>query len=108
MDGHVHVHARGVFWVGHDAVGDDIRVAVAVLVVFLDDGSLVFLVLLGDEFLGTEEVDDVVVVGLLHRLVDLSVREGLVAGDIDLAYFGLHFLIDDDSHLDVSRVILVG
>ena len=75
------------------------------LVVLLDDRLFVLLILLANEFLGSEEVDDIVIVGLLHRLVDLTMGEVLVSGDIDLADLGLDFLIHADEDLDVARMI---
>ena len=75
------------------------------LVVLLDDRLFVLLILLANEFLGSEEVDDIVIVGLLHRLVDLAMGEVLVSGDIDLADLGLDFLIHADEDLDVARMI---
>ena len=67
----------------------------------------VFLKLGGDELLRTEQVDDVVVVRLFHRLVDLRVAECLVAGDVDLADLRLGFLIDIHEHLHVTLAVRI-
>ena len=107
VDGHVHVYARGVFGVRNYRVRHDVCVTVTYLVVFLDDRFLILLELLGDEFLGAEEIGDVVVVGLLHRTVDFQVRERLVAGDIDFADLGFLFLIDVYHHLDIAGMVFV-
>ena len=76
-------------------------------VVFLDDSDFVFLVFLSDKFLCAEEVDDVVVVGFFHRLVDLSVGECFVAGEVYFTHFGLGFLVDSQQHFDIARMVLV-
>ena len=107
-DGHIHIHARRVFGIRYHAVRYNIRIAETVLVVFLDHRQLVFLIFGGDEFLGAEEVDDIVIVRFLHCLVDLPVRERLVTGDVYLTHFGLHFLIHPHEHLHVARVIRIG
>ena len=73
-DRHVHIHARRVFGVRNNAVRYDIRIAVTVLVVFLDDRLFVLLVFLDHELLRAEQVDDIIVVRFLHRLVDLAMR----------------------------------
>ncbi len=107
IDSEIDVHAGGVFGRADYAVGDDLRIAVADFVVLVDDQLLVVLKLLRDEFLGAEEVDDVVVVGLLHGVVDLVVSERLVARDVDVSDLGFRLFIHVDSHFDVARVVFV-
>ena len=74
-------------------------------VVLLDNRLFVLLVLLANEFLGSKEVDDIVIVGLLHRLVDLAMGEVLVTGDIDLSDLGFGLLIHSDEDFDVARMV---
>ena len=107
-DGHIDIDSRGVFGVGGYTVGNDVGITVTKFVVLLDDGFLVVLELGGDELLGAEEVENVVVIRLFHRLVDLGMRECLVAGNVDLADLGLGFLIDIDEYLDVSFSVAIG
>ena len=99
--GQVDIHTGRIFGIGHYAVGYDIGIAITDLVVLGDNGILVLLVLFGNEFLGTEEIGDVVIVGFLHRPVDLGVRQSLVTGDIDFCDlgFGLFVHIDDDFYV---------
>ena len=78
------------------------------LVVFLNNGRFIFLVLCCHEFLGSEEVDDVVIIRLLHRLVDLQIRQVLVAGNVNLAYFRFLFLIHSHQYFHVPGMILIG
>ena len=106
-DGHIHIHTRRVFRIRHHTVRHDIRIAITVLIVFLDHRLLVFLVFFRHEFLGAEEIDDIVIVRLLHRLVDLPIGQGLVTGDIDLTHFRLGFLIDTDQHTHIARMIRI-
>ena len=106
-DCHIDIHACRILRIRHYAVGDDIRVTVTVLVIFLNHRLFVFLIFLGDELLGAEEVDDIVIVRLLHRLVDLAVRQGLITGDIDLSDLGLRFLVNSDQHPYIPRMIRI-
>ena len=107
VDSHIYIYACGVIGCGAHAIGYDIGVAVTDLVVFLNDSFLILLILLGHEFLGAEEVDDVVVIGFLHRLVNLVVRQGLVAGDVDVSDLGLDLFIHIDINLHVARMVSI-
>ena len=107
-DGHIDIHAVGVLGVWNSAVRNDIGVTITVFVVFLDNRLFVFLVLGGNEFLGAEEVDDIVIVRFLHRLVDLTVGQRMVAGDIDLTDFRFGFLVHGDKDAHVARMVGVG
>ena len=51
----------------HHAVADDLGITITHFVIFLDDALLVFLVFLGDEFLGSHEVDQLVLMGFLEQ-----------------------------------------
>ena len=104
---HIDIHTRRVFGIRHHAVRHDIGVAITVLVVFLDDRRFVFLVFLGHEFLSAEEVDDVVIIRLLHRLVDLQVGQGFVAGNVNLAHFGLGLAVHADQHAHITRTVRI-
>ncbi len=106
-DGHIDIDTSGVVGVRNDAVRHDVGIAVTDFVILFDDGKLVLLVLFGDEFFGSEEVDDIVIIRLLHRLVDLRVGQRLVAGDINLAHFCFGLLIHVDGYLDIARVVLI-
>ena len=107
IDSEIDIDAGGIFGGTDYAVGDDLGVAVADFVVLLNDQLLVILKLLRDEFLGAEEVDDVVVVGLLHGVVDLVVSQRLIARDVDVSDFGFRLFVHVDSHFDVARVVFV-
>ena len=75
------------------------------LVILLDNRLFVLLILLANEFLGPKEVDDIVIIGFLHRLVDLAMGEVLVAGDIDLSDLGFGLFIHADEDFDVARMV---
>ena len=77
------------------------------LVVFLYYGLFVFLILGGYEFLGSEEIDNMVVIRFLHCLVDLQIRKSLVSCNINLAYFRLSFLVHSYQHTYVTRTIRI-
>ena len=106
-DGHIDIYTVGVFRVRYYRVCYNIRVSITVFIIFLDYRLFVFLILLGHEFLGAEKVHDIVIVGLFHRLVDLAVSQGVVAGDINLADLGFRLLIDSNQHLYVPGTILI-
>ena len=106
-DGHVDVHAIRVIRIRHHAIRHNIRVTITDLVVLLDNRRLVFLVLFGHELFRAEQVRDMVIVGLLHRMVNLRMRQRLVTRDINLPDLRLHFLIDVDSHFHVAHLIAV-
>ena len=92
-DGHIYVNARRVLGIRNHAIGYDIGITVTVFIIFLDNRLLVFLVFFGNEFLGAEEVDDIVIIGLLHRLVNLAVCQCMIARDVKLTDLGLCLLI---------------
>ena len=104
-NGHVDIHAVRILRVRNDTIRHDICIAETMLVILLDNRLFVLLVLLANEFLGPEEVDDIVIVGLLHRLVDLAMGEVLVTGDIDLSDLGFGLLIHSDEDFDVARMV---
>ena len=91
----------------YDAIGKDDSVAISDLVVLFDDEFLIVFKLGSDELLRSEEVDDVVVVGLLHGAVDLGSSERLVTLDEDLTDACFFVFIDIDSNLDVPRFVRV-
>ena len=104
-DRQIDIDARRVFGVRHHAVRHDICVAITIFVVFLNNRQFVFFVLFGYEFLGTEEVDDIVIVGLFHRLVNLAVCQRFITRDINLSDFGLGLLVDSNEHAHVTRMV---
>ena len=106
-DGHVDIHAGWVFGIRHDAVCHNIGIAVAYFVVLGDNGIFVLLIFLGHKFLRAEEVGDMVIIGLLHGVIDLRMRQRLVTSDINLCDLGFDFLVDIDNHLDVSGFIAI-
>ena len=74
-------------------------VAVAFLVIFFKNAVKVVLIVAFHEFFLAEELEKVfLLVGLLHRVLYLSVRENLVAIDINLVYLHLRMLVDIDIH----------
>ena len=104
----IHINPVWVLGVRHYAVRNDVCVAVTILVVFVNDGLFVFFVFGGDEFLGAEEVDDMVVIRFLHRFVDLQVTQRFVPRQVDFSYLCLYFLIHCNQNADIARVIGVG
>ena len=103
----LHEYVDGAFVVGANAVLHDHGVAVAQLVVLVDDQLLVGLVVFFNELLGAEQVDEFAFfIGLLHHPFQLLGGEGLVADDGDFVHF--HFLLLVDGDIDENFVILVG
>ena len=88
----------------YDAIGKDDSVAIADLVVLFDDEFLIVFKLGSHELLRTEEVDDVVVVGLLHGAVDLGSSERLVAADEDLTDACFFVFILERNKYDESSI----
>ena len=98
----IEVNIDAVFAVINHRVGYDFGIAVAFLVVFVDDELEVGFVVFGDEFLLREEFDEaVVLVGFLHSALDGTIAHSLVAGDVDFVHLHLVVLIYRyfDNHL---------
>ncbi|GFI67040.1 hypothetical protein IMSAG192_00564 [Muribaculaceae bacterium] len=80
-----------------NAVADNLGIAVAFLVVFGDNPVKVVPIIAFNEFLLTEEVDELaLLVGLLHRTLQHIVREHLVAVDVYLVHLYLRVFVDID------------
>ena len=77
------------------------------LVVFLNNGLFVFLIFGGDKLLGTEEIDDMIIIRLLHRLIDLHIGQSLITGDVYLTHFRLRLLIYTHQHANISRMVRI-
>ena len=97
--------------VGHNRVADDTGVAVAFLVIFLDDAVEVVAVVALDEFFLLEEVEQLAfLVGLLHGALNGVVAHDLVALDIDFVDFDLVVAVDvdvDDHLVGMAEVFVL-
>ncbi len=108
VEGDVDIHL--VVLVGHHTVADDLGVAIAQLVVFLDDAAEVVAIVLLHKLLLAEELPQVApLVGLLDDALEFAVAEHLVAVDIDLVHLHLAVLVDVDvdKHLVFIREVLL-
>ena len=103
VDGDVNVD-RLVVVVDH-TVGHDDRIAVALLVILVDDALLVVLIVRAHKLLLAEELEQVAfLIGLLHRALDLAVAQHLVAGDVNLVHLDFVVLVHHD--VDHHRVLV--
>ena len=92
--------------IGNDGIRNDVGIAIAVFVIFVDKVVLVFLVVLYDEFLLSEEVTvKALLVGFLHSPLELIIRESLVAVDGNGVYLDFLLLIDVDIENYLPRIV---
>ena len=93
----IHIHL--VVIVVYHAVAENLGIAVAKLVVFVDDELLVGLVVVGDKLLLAEKLLEAsALIGLLHHALELAVAEHLVTVDVDFVHLHLVVLIDHNIH----------
>ena len=91
--------------IGDHAVAHDDSVAVTFLVILVDDELLVGLIIALDELLLRENLQDVLLlIGLLHRALDLAVAQHFIAVDIDLVHLDFLMLVNID--VDDDLVLL--
>ena len=103
INSEIHIHTSRVIRRLNDTICYDLCIAITNLVVFFNDKFFVIFELLLHKLLGTEEIDNIIIIGLLHRTVDLGMRKRLVTCDIQLTYTSLVFLVDIDRHLHITR-----
>ena len=101
----IYIHTSRIIGTRNDTIGDDVGIPITQFVVLLNHGFLVVLILFFHELLGAEEVDDIVIIGLLHHLVYLVVAQGFVTIDIDMRHLGLDIFIHRNQHFDIARVV---
>ena len=105
LDVQVHVHL--LVAIVHHAVGNNLGIAVAHLIIFLYDTVLVVLVIRRDELLLAEQLyEATLLIGLLHHALELAVAYNLVALDVNLVHLYLLMLVDVDVHNHL--VLIVG
>ena len=81
-------------------------ITITIFVVLIDEVVLILLVVLDDEFLLTEEIAvETLLVGLLHRPLQLVVRQSLVAVNGDGVHLDLLLLIHIDVEDNLTRVV---
>ena len=103
------MHVDKVVFVSRHAVAQDFGVAVAKLVVFLDDESEVGLIVLFHEFFLAEKVQEFrLLVGFLHCALDFVVRQHVIAVDIYFVDFHLFVFVDVDVHNHLVLLAEVG
>ncbi len=93
----VDVHVNVVLIVGHYAVGCNLGVAVAFLVVLFEYSVEVVLIVALHEFFLAEEFEKIFfLVCFLHGSFESAVAQHLVAVKVDFVYFHLVVLVDND------------
>ena len=102
IDSEIHIHTSRVIRRLNDTICYDLCIAITNLVVFFNDKFFVIFELLLHKLFGTEEIDNIIIIGLLHRTVDLGMRKRLVTCDIQLPHTSLVFLIHIDRHFHIS------
>ena len=99
-----------VVW--HDAVAENLGIAIAEFVVFLQNTVEVILIIRLDELFLAEQFEKVAaLIGLFYHALQLAVGEHLIAGDIDFMNLDFCMLVDVDVHnhlVFVREVFLKG
>ncbi len=94
--------------IGDDGLVVDFGVVVAVLVIVVDERDEVFLVEVFDELLGSEEVEESLLVGLLHGAVELAIAHDVVAMEAKLVHLDFILLVNGDVENHVIITVAVG
>ena len=103
----IDIYTRGVLWRTNDTIRQNNRITITNLIVFFNDQFLIVFKFGSNELLGTEEVDNVIIICLLHRKIDLVIRQSLVALNVYMPHLGLDFLIYINRYFDIARVVFV-
>ena len=97
---YLNVYVYRLVIVGHDRVSHDMRITITMLIVLTDEQLLIFVVKIGNKLLRAEEMADVaLLIGLLHRPLQLLLIECVVSGDIYLVDLHLFLLV----HINVKN-----
>lgn len=93
----VDIYINTLFIVGHNAVAKNLRIAVAFLIVFLDDARQVVFIVALNKFFLTEKVEDIAVfVSFFDGALEFAVTQNLVAGNVYLVHLYFVMLVDID------------